>query len=201
MWVCQLSLHHKTWFNDITWSPKSHSRACLQAIHINNLQKFQTPKFTWKLCLFLMLSYTKKPLCCSFAPPPHPPFRVGRGERVDPYLFIYLLISIRTCRLRGRVDIFSSYFFFLLSPLIAQSGPCPLFPLPREGKSRFFPFFLAASVGGFQGEVEKQAPWSPFGSQEHRHLPLTSPEQWQTLVLGGHSRRLPGGRICSPDRP
>lgn len=46
LWVCQLSLHHKTWFNDITWSPKSHSQACLQAIHINNLQKFQTPKFT-----------------------------------------------------------------------------------------------------------------------------------------------------------
>lgn len=141
-------------------------------------------------------------------PHPHTPLAGWGGGRgwILIYLFIYLLsISRRTCRLRGRVDIFFLLFFFLLSPLIAQSGPCPPLPnLPgREGKSLFFPFFLDARGGGSQGKVERQAPWSLFVTQKpptNSPRAIPNPASWRLLEetgQWGNHPRLQSISLCS----
>lgn len=59
-----------------------------------------------------MLSYTKKPWSCSFAPPLYPLQGGEGGEKVDPYLFIYLFLEGPDA-----FEVVLIFFFLFCSPL------------------------------------------------------------------------------------
>lgn len=132
-------------------------------------------------------------------PHPHTPLPGwGGGEGwILSYLFIYLLISIRTCRLQGRVDVFLPPIFFF-PPLSSNCSEWAVYPSSHSpGKVSHVSspsFSLPEGVGSrVEWRSRLRGLWS-----DPEAPPLTPPEQCQTLVLEDCSRRLAGGGT-SPD--